>query len=587
MRRKFSFILPKRKVNGNLVVGRSRSIIRSSNREKLKTTDLVTHPEVINPPQTRGRKKREGNLFSACLKFFSGFASSYIIRKRFGNQRILQELQRNTHDNEAYGGFFGKPDNWIISSLPEMNLVDPGCQFFTFQPECLLGVGGQGCVFLGKLTDHPPSSDKSYAFKIRARTKSAMNSGTSKTPGRRRSPNFRIINHELKEDNDDDDDGGGKEECLNFVDDLQQESLHREAVAAFRVHMKTQSNPKPLLYGYSAKLDYEIFVMDIMDFTLNDFVRGTTWKTRMDCMPEVWDMVRESFDNCHQGGIVHYDIKPENIGIRITNKKLEYGLIDFGISKTQGYGLERYCKGPTLYRAPGTVDYMSPRTHAWKPMSWMDDFLSSFFTIYSYAVSEGKSSYEKMEGVKKIKYPPTTDDRKNINPASAAIYCLRRPPWTRFPYGINHALKKKQNETIVKEEISLSMIKIHALSEPRSLEDIISILLNLDGFLDDTMDVKGLSTEEERRLFSVETAQFLRNVLARTFGRLGGWWLEFAAEVRRLVDEFWEKTPEDQRASLFISTSLNVIDAHLPDHEDLDGLIQDSTCGRKILETVF
>ena len=605
-RRSRGFLLPKRKVSSEEFLVPSKSIIRSIRQPVLETEKEIeskfeevpkkvvpqTKPEQSKPGKTsKPIKENSSLLYSSCVKFFSGFTSSHLIRKKFGSQRILQELQRNTQENEAYGGFFGKQDNWTVSAVTEMNLLDPHRQFFTYQPECLLGVGGQGCVFLGKFLDIETEKDKSYAFKIRARTKSAINSGTSSSPGRRRSPNFRVVEGRLKEQELFDtsrgvplDDSNGSK--LNFIDDLQQEALHREAVAAFRVYSQSQMHPKPVLYGYSAKMDYEVFVMDIMDFTLNEFMRGTNWKTRMDCLNEVWRIVKESFDNCHQSGIVHYDIKPENLGIRIINGKLETGLLDFGISKSQGYSLDLYCKRTTIYRPPGTIANMSPRSHVWKPMSWMDDFLSSFFTMYNYGTTEGKSSFEKMDKVKKYKSTISTEDRKLMTPESVAIHCLRYPPWARFPYGTNHALKKKQNETIVKEEVSLAMIKIHSLASPKTLEDIVSILLNIDGFLDDTMDAKGIAEEAERSEFSSKAAQTLQGVFTRNLNKLSIWWLDFAEEVRRLVDEFWVATPEEKRQSSYEAT-VKLINANLPNHEDIDFLIENSTCGRKIIEATF
>jgi serine/threonine protein kinase len=570
-RRPHAFIIPKRRVSPEEGIGHSKSIIRSIKRE---------------PPQHRTKQEvplaKSKSLYPAAVKFFSGFTSSHMIRKKFGSQRIVQELQRNTQDNETYGGFFGKQDNWSVVVVPEMNPDQDLLQekTLTYQPECLLGVGGQGCVFLGHFTSSPT---KSYAFKIRTRTKSAINSGTSSSPGRRRSPNFRIVEGALMENGED-------EKTNDFIDDMQQESLHREAVAAFRVHAKTQMNPRPILYGYSVKLDYEVFVMEIMDFTLNDFIKGTNWKTRMDCLGEVWTILKDSFDNCHAAGIVHYDIKPENLGIRITNGTLETGLLDFGISKTIGYPLDRYCRGSSLYRPPGTVTYMSPRSQVWKPMSWMDDFLSSFFTMYIYATVEGKSAYDKIAGVKKYKMNISSEDRKTMSPESLAVHCLRFPPWIRFPYGgSSHPTKKRQNETIVKEEISLAMLKAHAIANPRTQDDIISILLNIDGFLDDTMDLQGLLNDEEgegRSAFTNQAVGTLRGMFTRSLSRFSTWWLEFAEEVRRLTDQFWRSTPEEKRMGSY-QAIMKMLDDHVPNNDDVKCLIENSTCGRQLIETDF
>jgi serine/threonine protein kinase len=583
--KRFRFFLPKRKINED-EVKKSRSIIRSlkQSRPPAPPSSHRTTTKTISAKEASGRGK---NVFlNQSIKFLSNFTSSHIVRKKFGVQRIVQELQRSTVDYETYGSFFLQADNWMITPVPEMDLIKgPGSsgETYKFEPECLLGVGGQGCVFLGRFIDS--SIQGSYAFKIRMRTKSAIHSGTTSSPGRRRSPGFRNIEGEIREEQSDNDSEGGKR-AVNFIDDNQQESLHREAVAAFRVYSQSKMKPQPLMYGYNAKLDFEIFVMEIMDFTLNDFIKGTTWKARMDCLGEVWLSVKEGFDNCSQSGIVHYDIKPENLGIRISKDKLESGLLDFGISKSQGYSLEKFIKGAKIHRAPGTVTYMSPRTHLWKPMSWMDDFMTSFFSMFVYSTAEGKSSFEKLPGVKKFRSPLSPEDRKHISPESLAVYCLRNPPWTRFPYGSVQALKKKQNESVAKEEISLAMLKVHAMTHPTKIDDIISIILNIDGFLDDTVEMQNIQGEDGGREFANKAAQTLQTILVKQMGKFYIWWLEFAMEVRRLIDQFWETTEESYREKSY-QTILKLVKNNIANPDDVIGLVNDSSYGRKLIESNF
>lgn len=567
------FKIPSRKVSPQPIVRNRRSILRVIKHTKPVREE--TKPEhQPQQPKKRTPKTKVGNLYDQLVKFFGGFTSSHLIRKKFGNQRIVQELQRNTQDNETYGGFFGKQENWLINAVPEMNLLNPDKREFIYEPECLLGVGGQGCVFLGRFVDDDVG--KSYAFKIRQRSKTAVNPAS---PARRKSPNFRLVNGNIKEEVDNSDE-------VNFIDDVQQEALHREAVAAFRVYSYSQMQPKPILYGYSHKQDFEVFVMDIMDFTLNDFIKGTSWKTRMDNLNEVWGMIKESFDNCHQANVIHYDIKPENLGIRITNGRLEYGLLDFGISKTNGYSLDRYCKNK-IYRPPGTVSYMSPRSHVWKPISWMDDFLCSFFTMYNYSVTEGKSSFDKLENVKHFrKNSLTLEDKKTLTPNSLAVYCIKHPPWSRFPYGNLNPIKKKQNESIVKEEISLAMIKIHCMSNPANVNDIISIILNIDGYLDDTMDIQELKEEAQRTEFSNKTAQAVHSILTKQLGKFVAWWLEYATEVRKLIDEYWQNTSQSSRDKN-LEFIANLLNQTVTNKSDIEALIENSSNGRKLIETNF
>jgi serine/threonine protein kinase len=577
--KRFRFFLPKRKINED-EMKKSRSIIRTLKQSRLPpaATNTKTNTKTISVKETN---KVRNVLFNQSIKFFSTFTSSHLIRKKFGVQRILQELQRSTVDYETYGSFFFNQDNWMITPVPEMDLTkDPQSPetSYRFEPECLLGVGGQGCVFLGRFIDS--TIQGSYAFKIRMRTKSAINSGTTSSPGRRRSPGFRNVDGGIKEELNEDPNSGRR--AINFIDDTQQESLHREAVAAFRVYSQSKMKPQPLMYGYNAKLDFEVFVMEIMDFTLNDFIRGTTWKTRMDCLGEVWASIKDSFDSCSQSGIVHYDIKPENLGLRITKEVLEAGLLDYGISKSQGYSLDKFIKGSKVHRAPGTVTYMSPRSHLWKPMSWMDDFLTSFFSMFVYSTVEGKSSFEKISGVRKFRAPLSPEDRKQITPESLAVFCLRNPPWSRFPYGSVQTLKKKQNESVVKEEVSLAMLKIHAMTHPTKIDDIVSILLNIDGFLDDTAEMQQL-TDNQREEFSNKAAQTLQTILVKQMGKFHVWWLEFSMEVRRLIDQFWESTEESYRDKSY-QTIFKLLKTNVSSPDDIIGLIDDSSYGRKLIE---
>lgn len=545
---------------------------------KSKSVMKTVKPKTSKSRQPRKPKGSREPFYETSVKFFSGYTSSKDTRKKFGAQRIVQELQRNSSDYESYGSFFEKPENWIVQPLQEMNLLRPGETKFVFEPQCILGIGGQGCVFLGKI------GTVSYAFKIRSRTPSAIHSGTASSPGRRRSPVFRSGDRGKIEEQEPEEpmDLKGKKKRVNFIDDTQQESLHREAVAAFRVYSVCSMVPKPLLYGYTGKQDFEVFVMESMDYTLDDFIRGTNWKSRMGVIDLVWHRIRESFEGCSRSGVVHFDIKPENIAFKLDPGVVYTGLLDFGITKCQAYSLDKFLKGGKIYRPPGTVSFMGPRTHIWKPMSWIDDLLASFFTMYIYGVSEGKSSYEKLSrpSLRKFKYPISVEDRKTLSPEEVVIYCLKYPPWIRFPYGASHPIKKKQNENIVKEEISLGMLKIHSITSPEEVGDLISIILNLDGFLDDTIEMQsGIDTED----FSSKTAVFLQDFLVKNISPFVDWWLGFAKEIRDLVDKYHSQTTEGQRKKN-MGVVQDLLRKNVDKPEEIEGLIEASSYGRKMIE---
>lgn len=529
------------------------------------------------PRQRKVQRQTKDPLYDANVRFFSGYTSSQETRKRFGVQRIVQDLQRTPSDYETYGNFFEKSENWAVYPLQEMNLLRTGETKFTFEPQCILGIGGQGCVFLGKI------GSVSYAFKIRSRTPSAIHSGTASSPGRRKSPVFRAADRGRIEEqvSEDQEINRGKKKRVNFIDDSQQESLHREAVAAFRVYSHCNIVPKPLLYGYTGGYDFEVFVMESMDYTLNDFVRGTTWKTRMEVLPVLWSQLRSSFEGCSRAGVVHYDIKPENLAFKLDPGTVSVGLLDFGITKSQAYSLDKFLKGGKIYRPPGTVTFMGPRAHLWKPMSWIDDFLASFFTMYIYGTIDGKSSFEKLRkpGLRRFKYPISPEDRKTLSPEEIAIYCLKYPPWARFPYGASHPIKKRQNENIVKEEISLAMLKIHSISSPENIGDIVSIILNLDGFLDDTVEMQGADDADKSGL----SAAFLEDFLAKNVQEFVDWWLGFAAETRALIGRLHSATGEGQRKKNF-AVIQDLLRRHVEKPEEIEGLMDASSCGRFLIE---
>lgn len=546
-------------------------------KREIKSKSLMkTVKRPTKQPKAKVPKKIKNQFYDVNVKFFTNFVSAHETRKKFGSQRIIQELNRSSDDVQTYGSFFEHPENWVITPVQEMNLLKPNETSFPFEPQCILGIGGQGCVFLGKI------GSASYAFKIRSRTHSAISSGTSSSPGRRRSPAFRsgdrgrIQETPMEEDS-------GKKKRVNFIDDGQQESMHREAVAAFRVYSACNMLPKPLLYGYTGKQSFEVFVMEHMDYTLHDLIRGTTWKTRMGVLGDVWTKFKECYSACETAGVVHFDLKPENVAFKLEPSQVYMGLLDFGITKSHNYSLDKFNKGARIFRPPGTVSFMGPRTHLWKPMGYIDDFLASFFTMYIYGTSEGTNSYDKLTSqttIRRFRYPVGVEDRKTMTPHEVAIYCLRYPPWSRFPYGSSHPIKNRQNESIVKEEISLGMLKIHSMTSPQNVDDIVSIILNLDGFLDDTMDMQETPNREE---YSSLAATFLETFLSKQIPKFAKWWLDFTVECKERLDDLHRKTPEPKKKKNYESVH-QILKRNLSAPEEILGLIQESSYGLKLVE---
>jgi hypothetical protein len=130
------------------------------------------------------------------------------------------------------------------------------------------------------------------------------------------------------------------------------------------------------------------------------------------------------------------------------------------------------------------------------------------------------------------------------------------------------------------------MIKIHSIANPITLDDIVSILINIDGFLDDTMDLRVFASEEDRQQFSSVAAGTLQALLTKSFNKFQLWWLDFAEEVRRLTDEFLAKTPEEKR-EISYNRIIKMLEDFLPGAEDVKALIEHSSYGRQLIETDF
>lgn len=550
--------------------------LKKIHSRKLKgpnTKALMMKVRTMQNPADKNLRVRASRRHQAALKmvqsrsdpvdFFKQIHSIYhskighhLTRRKPGLERILANLE--AEGASSYESLIKSPQYWTIDPFPEMNLMD--LNEISFTPQYLLGVGGQGCVLGVRV------GENMYAVKFRVRQNPTRISKIS----RRQSPIFRKRGNDVCEEED-------SENSANaFLNDSDQDPLHREAVGMFCVNAVSDMYPKPYTYGHVRGGGFEAMVMDLTDLTLHDIIQWTTWKTRMNMLSIIWEQLKKYTGKCVQGGVVHHDIKPDNIGIKIAGKEIRMGFIDYGISRRDGYEISSYYRNGRLVRMPGTVSYMSPRTHMWMRSSWLDDHMGLFFTMYNYSTAEGKNDYSKLSvggSHRRLRNPMSSDDRKNAKPEEIAIYCLKYPPWTRFSGLVgqkNTTLKKKINEQILKEEISVAMLKIHAMTNPTDIDDIVSIILNSDGYLDDTC---GLDNE----VFKESCASFLRNILRKHLAMFVTWWIDYSANLRRVL----EKTPKNPSQ---YKKLIELIETVVDDPRGICDLIENSTCGKQTIE---
>lgn len=547
-----------KKINSRRIKGPNTKAIMLKVKNMKNQADKNLRVKVSSKQQLRSRmthyRQETVDLYSHILSVYRSSMSEHLSRRRPGLERILARLE--VEDSKIYEGLIKSPKQWILDPLPELNILTSGSNEISFIPQYLLGVGGQGCVLGVKI------GEETYAMKFRLKQKRA-----SSPVNKRKSPMFRKRGSGVCEEDSD-------SSANTFLNDSDQDPLHREAVGMFCVNAVSDMYPKPYIYGHIRGGGYEAMIMELTDFTLHDMIQWTTWKSRMAMLSSIWSQLQSASNKCFQGEVVHHDIKPDNVGIKIADAQVKMGFIDYGISRKEGFEISNLYRNGRLIRMPGTVSYMSPRTHMWMKSTWIDDHMGLFFTMYNYATAEGKNDYSKLSvgGLyKRLKTPLNAEVRKNASPEEIAIFCLKYPPWIRFSGLVgqkNTTLKKKVNEQTIKEEISVAMLKIHAMTNPRDINDVISIILNSDGYLDDT------SGDES---YKECCANFLKGILRKHLSCFVAWWLDYAKDLKRSLEKF--PSNPDQYTKLF-----EIVSATIEDPSGISELIENSTCGRLCIE---
>jgi len=121
------------------------------------------------------------------------------------------------------------------------------------------------------------------------------------------------------------------------------------------------------------------FISDLMMTDLSKFIQSKHF-TQLDFCDQVhllWDIVHQTLDgleSLHRAGVIHRDIKAENILINPYKNKYVVKIADFGISC-----LKKGCKG-----FAGTPLYLSPRIVFKKKIQWTleEDLYSLGFMLF-------------------------------------------------------------------------------------------------------------------------------------------------------------------------------------------------------------
>ncbi|HVZ75477.1 MAG TPA: serine/threonine-protein kinase [Polyangia bacterium] len=229
------------------------------------------------------------------------------------------------------------------------------------------------------------------------------------------------------------------------------ETLKREvAIKVLHQHLSCEPESKARLQREAqsvAKLHHEN-ILEIFDYSgpdspssyiVTEFIDGQTLKelvtARPIAFPEVAAIVAvgigEALAHAHAAGIIHRDVKPDNVMIR---KDGVLKVMDFGIA--QVVDLERMTVTGQLLGSPA---YMAPELIEGKPLDFRTDVFAVGIMLYQLATGSlpfaGKNPHEVLRRIVDGKFPDPRTLNRRISDALARTMsrALAHRPEDRFP----------------------------------------------------------------------------------------------------------------------------------------------------------
>src|SRR3954469_25152475 len=186
------------------------------------------------------------------------------------------------------------------------------------------------------------------------------------------------------------------------------------------------------IFDYAAKEESEAYIV-------TEFIDGQTLKQfvteRPIAYPEVGAMimlqVARALAHAHAAGILHRDVKPENIMIRSDGV---VKLMDFGISHM--VDLERLTVTGQLLGSPA---YMAPEHVEGRPLDFRTDVFAVGIVLYQLTVGklpfEGKNPHEVLKRIAECKFvdPRTANPRIGNRLGRIILKAMAAQPNDRFP----------------------------------------------------------------------------------------------------------------------------------------------------------
>lgn len=186
------------------------------------------------------------------------------------------------------------------------------------------------------------------------------------------------------------------------------------------------------IFDYAAKPESEAYIV-------TEFIDGATLKQvvtdRPIVFPEIGAMVilqvGRALAHAHAGGILHRDVKPENIMVRSDGV---VKLMDFGISHM--VDLERLTVTGQLLGSPA---YMAPEHVEGRPLDFRTDVFALGIVLYQLCTGrlpfEGKNPHEVLKRIAECKFidPRTSNPRIGNRLGRIILRAMAAQPNDRYP----------------------------------------------------------------------------------------------------------------------------------------------------------
>lgn len=185
--------------------------------------------------------------------------------------------------------------------------------------------------------------------------------------------------------------------------------------------------------------DYSGSAQDRACYIVTEFIEGQTLKQFISAHPIVFPeiaamlavQIGRALAHAHAGGILHRDVKPENVMIRSDGV---VKLTDFGISHM--VDLERLTITGQLLGSPA---YMAPEHVEGRPIDYRTDVFAAGIVLYQLAVGrlpfEGKNPHEVLKRIAECTFPSARKANPHICNQLGKILdrAMAKEPADRFP----------------------------------------------------------------------------------------------------------------------------------------------------------